>query len=85
MPQDASPTKPKGSRSSRTNAEIIAGKRRSTMNSRDAAYDEAEQLRRAIEESKKEGEAPSASVSTRRGKRSRSDSEQYARLLTFRF
>ena len=58
------------------NAESIASKRRSTMNSRDAAYDEAEQLRRAIEESKKEGGAPSTTTSTRRGKRSRSDSEQ---------
>ena len=75
-PPDTFATKPKGSRSSRANAESLAGKRRSTMNSRDAAYDEAEQLRRAIEESKKEREAPSTSVSTRRGKRSRSDSEQ---------
>lgn len=46
------------------------------MNSRDSAYDEAEQLRRAIEESKKEAGAPGAEGSTRRGKRRRSDSEQ---------
>lgn len=45
------------------------------MNSRDSAYDEAEQLRRAIEESKKEAGAPDVEGSTRRGKRSRSDSE----------
>jgi hypothetical protein len=45
------------------------------MNSRDAAYDEAEQLQRAIEESKKEGAATNTSDSTRRGKRTRSDSE----------
>lgn len=55
----------------------MAGNRRSTMNSRDAAYDEAEQLRRAIEESKKEGGAPETSTSISKGKRSRSDSEQY--------
>lgn len=68
--------KAKEGRLSRETAESLASKRRSTMNSRDAAYDESEQLRRAIEESKKEGGAPSASISTRRGKRSRSDSEQ---------
>ena len=42
------------------------------MNSRDSAYDEAEQLRRAIEESKKE----SMVAGTRKGKRSRSESEE---------
>ncbi|KAE8147883.1 hypothetical protein BDV25DRAFT_159394 [Aspergillus avenaceus] len=50
-------------------------KRRSTMNSRDAAYDEEEQLRRAIEESKEEVKPASEEVAARRGKRSRSDSE----------
>lgn len=50
-------------------------KRRSTMNSRDAAYDEEEQLRRAIEESKEENKSTADEVATRRGKRSRSDSE----------
>lgn len=54
----------------------MSGKRRSTMNSRDAAYDEAEQLRRAIEESKKQGGSTSVDTSIRRGKRSRSDSEE---------
>ena len=58
------------------NAEIAAGKRRLTMNSRDSAYDEAEQLRRAIEESKKEAGAPGTDTSVRKGKRSRSESEQ---------
>lgn len=84
-PQDTLSTKPKSSRSSRANAESLSGKRRSTMNSRDAAYDEGEQIRRAIEESKKEGDAPGTSVSTRRGKRSRSESEQYVLPLRLRF
>ncbi|KAI9890814.1 MAG: hypothetical protein M1814_003598 [Vezdaea aestivalis] len=52
-------------------------KRRSTMNSRDAAYDEEELLRRAIEESKTLD--PTGSINgdmlTRRAKRARSDSE----------
>lgn len=47
------------------------------MNSRDAAYDEEEQLRRAIEESKEETRAANDEVASRRGKRSRSDSEAY--------
>jgi hypothetical protein len=46
------------------------------MNSREAAYDEAEQLRRAIEESKKEGTAASETAASKRNKRSRSDSEE---------
>ena len=75
-PNDDFLKRSKEGRASRVNAESIASKRRSTMNSRDAAYDETEQLRRAIEESKNEGGAPSTSASTRRGKRSRSDSEQ---------
>lgn len=44
------------------------------MNSRDSAYDEAEQLRRAIEESKKDSSAAGA-PGARKGKRSRSESE----------
>lgn len=54
-----------------------AAKRRSTMNSRDAAYDEEEQLRRAIEASKgeKSGESTDGGT-TRLGKRGRSDSEE---------
>ncbi|KAF4124691.1 PHD-finger, partial [Geosmithia morbida] len=51
-----------------------ASKRRSTMNSRDAAYDD-EQLRRAIEASKEEG--GDGSTVLRRTKRGRSDSEEY--------
>ena len=45
------------------------------MNSRDAAYEE-EQLRRAIEESKREGGALSTNTGTRKSKRSRSESEE---------
>ena len=74
--QESTSRKSKESRASRLNAEIAAGKRRSTMNSLDSAYDEAEQLRRAIEESKKEVGAPATDTSLRKGKRSRSESEQ---------
>ncbi|KAE8156528.1 hypothetical protein BDV40DRAFT_305980 [Aspergillus tamarii] len=52
-------------------------KRRSTMNSRDAAYDEEEQIRRAIEESREETKPASEDIAARRGKRSRSDSEAH--------
>ena len=51
-------------------------KRRSTMNSRDAAYDEEEQLRRAIAASKGEKLESIDGGSTRRTKRGRSDSEE---------
>ena len=47
------------------------------MNSRDSAYDEAEQLRRAIEESKRESAAAINAAGSRKGKRSRSASEEY--------
>lgn len=47
------------------------------MNSRDAAYDEEEQIRRAIEESKDDNKTSSEETVNRRGKRSRSDSEAY--------
>jgi len=45
------------------------------MNSRDAGYDEAEALRKAIEASKEDA-APEAEVGLRRGKRGRSNSEE---------
>ena len=45
------------------------------MNSRDAAYEE-EQLRRAIEESKREGGDLSTNTGMRKSKRSRSESEE---------
>ena len=47
------------------------------MNSRDAAYDEEEQLRRAIEASKEDAiPEENESVATRRPKRGRDDSEE---------
>lgn len=51
------------------------------MNSREAAYDEEEQLRRAIEESKEETKINPDDLASRRGKRSRSDSEAYVLAL----
>ncbi|KAI4154121.1 MAG: hypothetical protein LQ341_000412 [Variospora aurantia] len=65
----------KESRSSRSAPEGSTGKRRSTMNSRDAAYYEAEQLRRAIEESKKDGTV-APDTGSRKGKRSRDESDE---------
>lgn len=47
------------------------------MNSRDAAYDEEEQLRRAIEASKEYTLPETGEGNTRRTKRNRSDSEEY--------
>ncbi|KAE9365361.1 hypothetical protein N431DRAFT_430865 [Stipitochalara longipes BDJ] len=66
---------PRGSKSGRPSSSLQSAKRRSTMNSRDAAYDEEEQLRRAIEASKGEKSGESTDGGTRRGKRGRSDSE----------
>jgi hypothetical protein len=45
------------------------------MNSRDAAYDEEELIRRAIEESKEDTKSLPDETSSRPGKRSRSESE----------
>lgn len=73
-PQRRLTEKAKEGRSSRLRPEGGTGKRRSTMNSRDAAYYEAEQLRRAIEESKKEGTV--TEESSRQMKRSRDGSDQ---------
>ncbi|KAG6005446.1 hypothetical protein E4U21_007915 [Claviceps maximensis] len=64
-----------GSKSSRPSTATHSSKRRSTMNSRDAAYDD-EQLRRAIEASKEEGGQDALDLLTRRVKRGRSDSEE---------
>lgn len=70
---------PKGGRSGRASSALQSAKRRSTMNSRDAAYDEEEQMRLAIEASKKgdDKSGESADGTIRRGKRGRSDSEEY--------
>ncbi|KAH6675132.1 hypothetical protein B0J14DRAFT_589041 [Halenospora varia] len=67
---------PRGSKSGRPSSSLQSAKRRSTMNSRDAAYDEEEQLRRAIEASKGEKSGESTDGGTRRGKRARSESEE---------
>ncbi|KAI0859031.1 hypothetical protein F4860DRAFT_280964 [Xylaria cubensis] len=53
-----------------------ASKRRSTMNSRDAAYDEEEQLRRAIEASKEDTIVEELEPTSRRPKRGREESEE---------
>lgn len=53
------------------------------MNSRDAAYDEEEQLRRAIEASKEEAPPETADTGIRRTKRGRSDSEEYVLFFFF--
>jgi len=50
------------------------------MNSRDAAYDEEELIRRAIEESKHENQSPVDDTAIRRPKRSRSESESWVFL-----
>ncbi|KAK7422321.1 Histone deacetylase complex subunit [Neonectria magnoliae] len=58
-----------------TSASLAAAKRRSTMNSRDRAYDD-EQLRRAIEASKEDAPNDNLDSAHRRAKRGRSDSEE---------
>ncbi|OTA82004.1 hypothetical protein M434DRAFT_401169 [Hypoxylon sp. CO27-5] len=69
---------PKGSsaKNSRSSANAHTSKRRSTMNSRDAAYDEEEQLRRAIEASKEDAIPELTEAPPRRPKRGRDDSEE---------
>ncbi|KXJ93930.1 hypothetical protein Micbo1qcDRAFT_231539 [Microdochium bolleyi] len=71
-------TNTRNSRSAAAAAALLSGKRRSTMNSRDAAYDEEEQLRRAIEASKEEtaDEDAELTAASRRPKRTRDDSEE---------
>jgi hypothetical protein len=51
------------------------------MNSR-SAYDEEEMIRKALEESKVDGhlDASESVATSRRGKRARDDSEEYANL-----
>ncbi|KAL2888977.1 phd-finger domain-containing protein [Ceratocystis lukuohia] len=70
------------SRSGRLSTASQTAKRRSTMNSRDAAYDEEEELRRAIEASKEDAPVVETSDnSSRRLKRGRSHSEDTAKRL----
>jgi hypothetical protein len=52
------------------------------MNSRDAAYDEEEQLRRAIEASKEEKLPEEADLANRRPKRGREESEEHVKPTT---
>ncbi|KXH69223.1 PHD-finger domain-containing protein [Colletotrichum salicis] len=66
-----------GRNGGRASSATQASKRRSTMNSRDAAYDEDEQLRRAIEASKEETVSEPTETTSRRTKRGRSDSIDY--------
>lgn len=63
------------SKNGRASSATQAQKRRSTMNSRDAAYDEDEQIRQAIEASKEEA-AIEQPEGNRRPKRGRSGSEE---------
>lgn len=88
LPVSRSPPPPSPSSSTRDNpkdakekkareAELAGTKRRSTMNSREAAYDEEELVRRVIEESKEDNKSPSDDLASRRGKRTRSDSDMY--------
>ncbi|KAI1825880.1 hypothetical protein F4861DRAFT_155467 [Xylaria intraflava] len=75
--EDARSPKTGNSKASRAlTAAQHASKRRSTMNSRDAAYDEEEQLRRAIEASKEETITEDTDSANRRPKRGREESEE---------
>lgn len=58
------------------NAASAASKRRSTLNSREAGYDEDELLRRAIEASKEDALPETTEAGAKRHKRGRSDSEE---------
>ncbi|KAL2276740.1 hypothetical protein FJTKL_00516 [Diaporthe vaccinii] len=72
-------SKERETRSGRQSSITQASKRRSTMNSRDAAYDEEEQLRLAIEASKEvvgQDSAIDSASGSRRSKRGRDDSEE---------
>ncbi|KAK3310787.1 uncharacterized protein B0T15DRAFT_49940 [Chaetomium strumarium] len=71
-----SPTKEKDSRNGRASSSNQTSKRRSTLNSREAGYDEAEALRRAIEASKEDALPEQLENGSRRPKRGRSDSQE---------
>ena len=72
--------KTRDGRASRNNVNETKG-RRATMNSRESAYDETETLRRVIELSKKVSGPSTSGTGTRKGKRSRSESEECVSLL----
>lgn len=76
------PNEKKEGRSGRASSASQASKRRSTMNSREAGYDEAEALRRAIEASKEELTTEAGDAAPRRPKRGRTDSEECVFLST---
>ncbi|KAK0703550.1 hypothetical protein B0T26DRAFT_658038 [Lasiosphaeria miniovina] len=71
-----SPPKEREGRNGRGSSASQNSKRRSTMNSREAGYDEAEALRRAIEASKEDAAPELPEGGSRRPKRGRSDSEE---------
>ncbi|KAL2138199.1 hypothetical protein VTI28DRAFT_7285 [Corynascus sepedonium] len=71
-----SPTKEKETRNGRGSSTNTSSKRRSTLNSREAGYDEAEALRRAIEASKEDAHLEPSEGGNRRPKRGRSDSQE---------
>jgi hypothetical protein len=71
-----SPTKEKETRNRRAASANHNSKRRSTLNSREAGYDEAEALRRAIEASKEDAAPDLSAGANRRPKRGRSDSQE---------
>ncbi|KAH6697518.1 PHD-finger domain-containing protein [Plectosphaerella plurivora] len=73
--------KEQSARSVRAGSANHPSKRRSTMNSRDAAYDEEEQLRRAIQASKEQTSPELGDPPIRRPKRGRSDSDEDASNL----
>ena len=77
-----SPTKEKDARNGRTSSTSQTSKRRSTLNSREAGYDEAEALRRAIEASKEDAIQEQSESGNRRPKRGRSDSQEYVGPLS---
>ncbi|KAK4124908.1 hypothetical protein N657DRAFT_570466 [Parathielavia appendiculata] len=71
-----SPTKEKETRNGRTASASQTSKRRSTLNSREAGYDETEALLRAIEASKQDALPEQVESGSRRLKRGRSDSQE---------
>ncbi|TQN75201.1 putative histone deacetylase complex subunit cti6, partial [Colletotrichum shisoi] len=79
--KDGTRSPKESSKSGRASSATQASKRRSTMNSRDAAYDEDEQLRRAIEASKEETVPEPTELGSRRTKRGRSGSEEYTEAV----
>ncbi|RKF60401.1 putative fyve phd zinc finger [Erysiphe neolycopersici] len=77
LPPKEEAQSPKSNKTTRPqNLHHANAKRRSTMNSRDAAYDEEEQVQRAIVASKDVSTVENVDGCMRRGKRGRSESEE---------